>query len=167
MTQVKQRIIISTHSGNVMIVANEKRQDCVRLKTTFETSDVAYRHVQVVAIAYCETIGTVCVGSPLYDVNAKNEIPSLDPFQSLVVDYFPVVRSDRSTLVSFSESVLLRHEQIQFICALNCNYGLVNVFCYSNIIRSTQSQTTIALDAFLENSHTASEEGSSHTDNAN
>ncbi len=154
-------MLITNENGDsvkLMAIWNDngrKRLDCIRFRETVQTLHGSCTYARLVAIVVAREMGTLCICSPLPRVDPKTEFQELDQFQSLAVEYFPVVRAgDTTKLFVCLPSVVLRHEQIQLISGLACKYGLVNVLAYSNIVRSAEMQALMNLDEFTEGDDT-------------
>jgi hypothetical protein len=127
---------------------NGVRLDCVRLKNELCTSNGTVICARVIAIVMPDTpseLEPLCLCVPLFKTDPTSIAP-LDEIQTLVVEYFPLVRVDCSRLFVIRAVDIECHEQIQFISGLQYKYGLVNVFCQSKIAQSALLKTAIQID---------------------
>jgi hypothetical protein len=128
-----------------------RRLDCVRLKVEVRSPRGSIICARVLAIVSTESPAEtepLCICTPLYKANTSSLAP-LDEIQSLVVEYFPLVREDHSRLFVLKVADIECHEQIQFISgiATQHKHGLVNIFCQSKIAQSDALKTPIQIDS--------------------
>ncbi len=129
-----------------------RRLDCVQLRQPHESAQGPCKYMCIVAIVCTEAIGTLCLCSPLPQVDPKREFHELDQHQNLAVEYFPLVRMHTTTLVAIVPTAMLRHEQVQVITGLGCKFGFVNTFAYSNIVKSSEFQTLVDIEEVTDES---------------